>query len=290
MIQSNYELVALKNGQRSVRSRTHGETMHIGTGPRTEALELHVRQQRLVERASAHDGGHPFVIWDVGLGPGGNALIAIEALREAPIPVEIHSFDRSREVLAFALRHAVELEYLSGWEAAVAALLEHGSARPAPNLHWQFHCGDFRDCLHGAPPPAAILFDPYSPARNPEMWSVEVFAAMKARVDEAGAPCLMSNYTRSTAARVTIALAGWFVGAGVATGEKDQTTVAANRLDLLERPLDHAWLARVRASTNGAPLRNGVYARGPISPEDYAALKAGEQFTRGDRNSDWRAR
>ena len=278
MKQSDYELVALKNGHRSVRSRTHGETMHIGSSPRTEAFGLYVRQQRLVERAAAQTDSSPFIIWDVGLGPGGNALVALEALREVNAPIELHSFDRSREVLAFALRHAAELEYLGGWESAVGALLEAGTAEPLPNVRWYFHCGDFRLCLYEAPAPGAILFDPYSPARNPEMWSVDIFSAMKARADEAGKPCLMSNYTRSTAARVTMALAGWLVGTGVATGEKDQTTVAANSLDLLERPLDRTWLARVRASTNAAPLRNGIYARGPISPEDYATLKDLPQF------------
>ena len=273
---SNYELVTLKGGERSVRSREHGETMHIGTGPQTEAFELHVRQQRLPERARTATG--VFTIWDVGLGPAGNALAAITALRETGAPVEIHSFDRSREVLAFALRHAAELDYLAGWESAVAELLESGAAHPLPHLAWYAHWGDFRERLTGAPPPAAIFHDPYSPARNPEMWSLEIFQAMKARADAGSVPCLMTNYTRSTAVRVTLALAGWHVGTGVATGEKDQTTVAANAPGILEAPLDRAWLRRVRASTNAAPLRNGVYARGPILEPDFAALEACAQF------------
>jgi len=277
--QSDYELVALKSGQRSVRSRTHGETMHVGTGPRTEALELHVRQQRLVERIAKHRNNRPFVLWDVGLGPGGNALVVLDSLRGIATPVEIHSFDRSREVIAFALRHAAELEYMAGWESAVTALLADGVAFPNPNIRWQFHCGEFRELLHNAPPPTAILFDPYSPARNPEMWSLEIFRAMRARVgEETGLDCVMTNYTRSTAARVTMALAGWFVGTGVAIGEKDQTTIAATRRELLECPLDSKWLLRVRASTNAAPFRNGLYTRSPISAEEFDILQALEQF------------
>lgn len=272
---SNYELVSLKSGQRSVRSRAHGETMHIGTGPRTEALELHVRQQRLVERVAAHRSDRPFVLWDVGLGPGGNALVVLDSLRGTETPVELHSFDRSRAVIAFALEHAAELDYLAGWESAVAALLADSVASPGPNIHWHFHCGEFRDCLNDAPQPDAILFDPYSPARNPEMWSLEIFRAMRER---AGEGCVMTNYTRSTAARVTMALAGWFVGTGVAIGEKDQTTIGATRRDLLERPLDCQWLSRVRASTNAAPFRTNEYTRSPISETDFAALQALEQF------------
>lgn len=278
MNQPDFELVSLKGGRQSIRSRAHGETMHIGSDPRTEAMELHIRQQRLVDRIRVQGGSPgPFVIWDVGLGPAGNALTVIDTLRDVEAPVDIHSFEISTEILEFAVLHASGLDYLAGSEASIAALLANQIAFPAPHIRWYLHRGDFRECLHQAPSPAAIFHDPYSPARNPEMWSLETFRA------EFGAtsprtPCLATNYTRSTAVRVTMALAGWFVGIGVPTGEKDQTTIAGNRLDLLERPLDRAWLARVRASTNAAPLRNGIYARGPISEEDYATLATLPQF------------
>lgn len=288
-----YDLVQLKGGAFSVRSRAYGETMHIGSDPRKEAWELYVHQQRLIERAAAASG--PFVIWDVGLGPAGNAISALEALiaarrrgvaeglLQASPAVEIHSFDITTTVLEFALAHSAELGYLAGWEQVLQGLLRDGVVEPAPGIRWHLHVGDFRDCLHVPPPPSAIFHDPYSPARNPEMWSLEVFQAMRQRVAAAGAnaePCLLTNYTRSTAVRVTLALAGWYVGLGVPTGEKDQTTIASTHLEALERPLDGAWLNRVRSSTNGAVIRGGIYARGPILDEDLQILEALPQFCR----------
>ena len=273
--EGGFDLVHLKSGQRSVRCRTHGETMHVGTGPSTEAAELHICQQRIVERAQAHAGG-PFVIWDVGLGPAGNALTALAALRDVAAPVEIHSFEIDTAVLKFALQHAEALGYMAGWEPAIERLLADGIAQPLPQVRWQLHRGDYLTQLRNAPPPAAIFHDPYSPARNPGMWSLEGFQAARERVAEGD--CLLTNYTRSTAVRVTLALAGWAVGFGVATGDKDQTTIAASRLDWLERPLGRDWLRRVRASTNAAPFRGGHYAPGPISDADFAALQALPQF------------
>ena len=277
MSNGGFELVHLKSGQRSVRCRTHGETMHVGTGPSTEAAELHIRQQRIVKRAQAQAGcGAPFVLWDVGLGPAGNALTALDALRAVEAPVEIHSFEISTDVLEFALQHADALGYMAGWEPALKQLLADGVANPLPHVRWQLHRGDYLTQLHNAPPPAAIFHDPYSPARNPGMWSLEVFQAARERVGDE--TCLLTNYTRSTAVRVTLALAGWRVGLGVATGDKDQTTIAASRADLLERPLGRDWLRRVRASTNAAPFRGGRYAPGPISEADFTALEALPQF------------
>jgi hypothetical protein len=279
-----FELVELRGGGRSIRSLAHGETMHIGTNPRTEALELHVQQQQLLERMTGWKGTAPFVIWDIGLGPAGNAITAIETLRRTSAAVEIHSFEISTEVLEFALKHAGELEYLIGWEGIISQLLEVGEATPLPNIRWVLHRGDFsHEAAKGhlnAPAPSAIFFDPYSPARNIEMWNLETFRALWKAVSAPDAPdCLMTNYTRSTAVRVTMALAGWFVGTGVPTGDKSETTIVANRLALLKKPLNQAWLRRVHSSTNAAPLRGRNEERGPISPEDFTALKALPQFS-----------
>ncbi|MEI8234361.1 MAG: MnmC family methyltransferase [Verrucomicrobiota bacterium] len=275
---SGFELVRLKSGQHSVRCRTHNETMHVGTDPCTEATELHVRQQRIAERAAAQPrSGAPFVVWDAGLGPAGNAIATLEALREVEAPVEIHSFEIDTGVLAFALQHAEALGYLAGWEPPVRTLLTQGEVRPLPHVLWRLHRGDYLEQLRHAPPPAAIFHDPYSPARNPAMWSLEVFRAARERV--ARNDCLLTNYTRSTAVRVTLALAGWWVGLGAATGDKEQTTIAASGPGLLERPLDADWLRRVRASANAAPQRGRQYARGPIDDADFAALCALPQFS-----------
>ena len=253
--------------------------MHIGTNPRTEALELHVRQQSLAERVLAWEGETPFVIWDIGLGPAGNAITAIEELRGTTTSVEIHSFEISTDVLEYALHHAEELEYLVGWEAAITQLLSTGSAQPLPNIRWVLHRGDFTKRTHQAPAPSSIFFDPYSPARNIEMWNVETFRSIWNAVGSPDAPpCLMTNYTRSTAVRVTMALAGWFVGKGVPTGDKSETTIVSNRLDLLENPLGHAWITRVRSSTNAAPIRGRNDEKGPIAAEDMEALLSLPQF------------
>lgn len=275
-----FELVTLKGGARSIRSVAHGETMHIGSGPGQEALELHVRQQRVAERAGEVNRSEPFVIWDIGLGPAGNAITAIRELQGTQTPVEIHSYEISTEVLEFALLHSKELDYLGGWEATVAGLLAEGAACPQPNIQWVLHRGDFSRMQNPAPAPSVIFFDPYSPARNSEMWSLETFQKIWKSVSDPGVPaCTMTNYTRSTSARVTMALAGWFVGKGVPTGDKDETTIAANRIELLEQPLGKEWLSRVHSSTNAAPLRGRNYERGPIAPEDYARLLAHPQFT-----------
>ena len=268
-----FQIVTVQSGARSVRSREFGETFHPVIGPMAEARALHVRGQRLVERAAETEGA--FIVWDVGLGAAANAVAVLEACADRRM--EIHSFDRTSAPLAFALQHAEELEYLVPFRPAIEALLAQGRARVG-GIEWHFHEGDFGGMLHRAdiPSPHAVLYDPYSPATNADMWTLEHFTRLHARLDPAR-PCLLTNYTRSTAVRVTLLLAGFFVGSGHATGEKDQTTIAANVPGLLHEPLPTAWLDRVARSTRGAPLRLGLAGTG-IAADDLARLRAHPQF------------
>jgi hypothetical protein len=268
--------VTVQSGARSLRSLAHGETFHPVIGPMQEAVALHVRGQRLVERA--RKTAAPLVIWDVGLGAAANAIAALEALGAEELAVEVHSFDRTVAPLAFARAQAAELGYVTPWTAALEALLSHGEWSDARRgARWVVHGGDFRECLMRAPQPQAIFYDPYSPRANPELWTLEHFTVLRERIGEE-VECMMTNYTRSTAVRVTWLLAGFFVGRGGATGEKDQTSVAANRRELLEDPLDSAWLTRVGRSTRGAPLRESGGEGGAISSGDLLRLLAHPQF------------
>ena len=270
---AEFQIVTVQSGARSVRSREFGETFHPVIGPMAEARALHVRGQRLPERAATTDG--PFVVWDVGLGAAANAVAVLEACLNRQL--EIHSFDRASRPLAFALQHAEELEYLAPFHPAIEALLGEGRAQIG-KVEWRFHQGDFGETMHqsGIPAPHAVLYDPYSPATNAEMWTLEHFTRLHARLDPAR-PCLLTNYTRSTAVRVTLMLAGFFVGHGHATGEKDQTTIATNAPGLLDAPLPPAWLGRVERSTRSAPLRRENVG-GPIATDDLARLRAHPQF------------
>ena len=268
-----FQIVTVQSGARSVRSREFGETFHPVIGPMAEARALHVRGPRLAERAAETDG--TFIVWDVGLGAAANAVAVLEACADRRM--EIHSFDRTKAPLAFALRHAEELEYLAPYREAAGMLLEKGRAQIG-GIAWHFHPGDFSETMQRAeiPAPHAVLYDPYSPATNAGMWTLAHFTRLRARLDPAR-PCLLTNYTRSTAVRVTLLLAGFFVGHGHATGEKDQTTIAANVPGLLDDPLPKAWLDRVARSTRGAPLSAGK-AGGRIAADDFLRLRTHPQF------------
>ena len=280
---AGYQLVRLANGVHSVHSLAHGETFHPVIGPVAEAEALYVNQLRLRERLKHHSG--EFVIWDVGLGAAANALTVLRATRGLPCAIRLLSFDHTLEPLEFAMRCAVELGYFGGYENRLQELLRAHRVAFADGpqaVDWELHLADFPSLLaqpgaRNLPKPHAILFDAFSPAKNPAMWTGPLFASLFHLLDPQR-PCALPTYSRSTILRVTLLLAGFFVGVGHATGEKEETTIAANTLDLIAEPLDRRWLDRARRSHSAEPMMEAVYRITPLTAESREKLQAHPQF------------
>ena len=280
---ARYQLVRLNNGICSVRSLVDAETFHPVVGPVAEAEALYVNQLRLRERLKNHSG--EFVIWDVGLGAAANALTVLRATRDIACNIRLVSFDHTLEPLEFAMQHAAELGYFGGCENHLKEFLRAHRLEfqdGAQSVNWEFHLGDFPTLLAQSgskqfPKPHAILFDAFSPAKNPVMWTLPLFTNLFQLLDPQR-PCALPTYSRSTILRVTLLLAGFYVGVGHATGEKEETTIAANDLSLIAEPLGRRWLDRARRSHSAEPMIEPVYRTEPLGAESWKRLQAHPQF------------
>ena len=278
-----YKLVQLRNGAHSVHSLAHGETMHPGIGPAAEAKALYVDQLRMKERMRENAG--EFVIWDVGLGAAANALTVLHATKEASARVSLISFEHTLEPLRFAFSARSALGYFAGYEPVVEQLLSDGMAEFENGLQqvrWELHVADFPSLLQlpamrVLPKPHAILFDPWSPSKNPAMWTAPLFADLFQLLDPKR-PCALPTYSRSTMLRVSLLLAGFWVGAGRAAGRKEETTIAANSRELLAEPLDLRWLERAERSPAAEPLWEPVYRQAPLMTGTRERLRRHPQF------------
>ncbi len=281
----NYRIVPLVNGVRSVHCVALGETFHPVVGPILEADALYVRQLKLAERFRSEK--EEFVVWDVGLGAAANVVAVLRAIQGSPGRFRLISFDQTLEPLRFALRHTVELGYFGEYEQVLRMLASGGTGpwtfqNGQHTVTWECHVANFPSLIQqpaaaGWAKPHAILFDAYSPATNPEMWTQPLFARLYQMLDPRR-PCALPTYSRSTLLRVTLLLAGFFVGKGHATGEKEETTIAANCRELVADPLERRWLARVRASTSAEPLWEPVYRQLPLSAASWELLQKHPQF------------
>lgn len=249
----DFELVTLRNGHRAVRHVGHGEVMHPAVGPWREANRLYVEQLGLAARLAG--SAAKVRVWDVGLGGGANAVAALTCAKSLPsrAPLEVVSFEVDVKALQLALTDEEGFPFLGPWRDAAAELLAEGRSE-AEGLCWRLERGDLLETMEKAPGPAdLVFFDPFSPEKNPSLWTRHALRRLRGRCREDGAGALLSTYSASTRTRASLLLAGFFVGTGVSVGTKKETTVAATRLESLGRPLGSEWLARWRRSSARAP-------------------------------------
>ena len=277
----SYSAVQLADGSYSVRSEVHQETFHPVVGSKVEARCVYFDPMRLEQRWGSRC--NELCVWDVGLGSAGNALHLMRAHEKTPRKLRLHSFDKTLGGLRFALDHAEKFPYLHGFERPLETLMQESEVHfqwQHLEVHWKLHLGDlsqkgFMAPAHASARPDAILYDPYSPAKNPEMWSLGMFQSL--------ATCLptsatLATYSRSTSVRVTLLLAGFFVGKGGQVGEKEETTVAATTANLISPLLGAQWLSRASRSTNAEPIRTLPHQRSSMTHTTWQALLEHPQF------------
>jgi len=149
-------------------------------------------------------------------------------------------------------------------------------------VKWEVHEADFPSLLtkpeaRRFAKPHVIMFDAFSPAANPAMWTLPLFTNLF-QLLAPDRPCALPTYSRSTMLRVTLLLAGFYVGVGHATGEKEETTLAANVRELIAEPLDRRWLQRARRSSSAEPLWEPEYRQTRLSAATWEKLQQHPQF------------
>jgi queuine tRNA-ribosyltransferase len=256
----DYEIHRSAQGFSSVRQISSGEVMHSVNAPSEEANKLYIEQSFLAARLLKRQGpSDELVIWDVGLGAAFNAMAAIrcfdscyaESGENTVRPLRLMSFDRDLDPLTLAIKYPGRFPHLR--HAAPAKILANGAWEHASGLlRWELLKGDFRAGLESADIPDLIFYDLFSVKTDSALWTAEIFS----RIFQRCAPKSTELYTYSvsTAVRVALLTAGFFVAEGVGTGPKSATTIAftkatgAEEHPLAPLLLGQQWLTRWRRS------------------------------------------
>ena len=248
-----FELISLRTHDVAVRDRETGEVMHPSVGPWNEASVLYVGQSQLAARLG-EDSATPLHVWDVGLGAGTNAIAALTAAKavDRARRFEITSFDTTSEALELALDHPEAFPFMQPWREAALAILAEG-VWESDRLGWRLIRGDCAQLWAKAAPAQLVYFDPFSPQSNPHLWTVPVLRSLRAHASHEGEGTVLMTYSAATRTRVSLLLAGFFVGAGVGVGTRLETTQASTRPELLQNPLGERWLKRWERSDSRSP-------------------------------------
>ena len=84
--------------------------------------------------------------------------------------------------------------------------------------------GDARETIHDvATKVDVVFFDPFSPKKQPELWTVDVFKAIKQRMRPGG---VLATYSCAKVVRENLEKAGFDVQDSVVIGRRGPATVA----------------------------------------------------------------
>ncbi len=158
--------------------------------------------------------------------------------------------------------------------AAAQALLSEGRYE-TPRTSWRLVFGDLLDSLAGQPAASGdiVYWDMYSREVSPALWTVSTFRSLW-RACRAHAT--MHTYSAATSTRSGLLLAGFAVGIGDRTGDKESTTIAAMDHHDLAAPLDARWLTRLERSSAAFPSDVG---QGDASrAQAFATIRSRPQF------------
>jgi len=279
----DYAIQSSKKGYSSIRQISSGEVMHSVNDPIMEADRLYVSQSKLAERLSEPlaEGREPepLVIWDVGLGAATNAMGVVRCYEQAVEkgkvrPVKLVSFENDLDPLRLSLAYSERFPHL--FHAAPHALLKKGVWKTSDGgLEWTLIEGNFHQELFRGPRPDVIFYDLFSAKSETGHWMPEVFVNLLKCA--AGGPTELFTYTASTAARVALLAAGFFVARGLSIGLKEETTVAfVGKSPAFEDKLLGAdWLSRwsrshVKFPENVAEADHAAFESKIISHPQFA--------------------
>ena len=247
-------VVTTPQGAVAMLDLTTGEVMHPVGAAGDESRELYVKASRLEARL-LEAGSEPLVVLDVGLGAGSNAAEAwkvSERLPERARPLSIVSFENSTDALDLALHSGKASAFgLDGSTGEAARTLLARSSVSNRRSHWRLVLGELPAAFENEALGAAdiVFWDLFSPKSNPSLWNVSTFA-MARRLCRPGAT--LHTYAASTATRAAMLLAGFAVGRGPVTGDRE-TTIAALCQEDLQAPLGQRWLSRLSRSSVPLP-------------------------------------
>ena len=220
-----------RDGSFTFFSTAFGESFHSGQGAKSEAFAKFAGVTDLVGRSR-----QPTLrLLDVCYGLGYNSAAAIETIWESnpQCNIRLYALELDNTVAIGATTPAL----LDSWTLEVQEILKDlATTQIAQREYLTAHLliGDARSTIQELSQQGfqadAIFFDPFSPRKCPELWTVEFFRAVGQCLAPDG---ILATYSRSASVRSAMRSAGFAIGSipvgpNAALGEWSQGTVAAH--------------------------------------------------------------
>ncbi|ERN41624.1 hypothetical protein KR51_00018500 [Rubidibacter lacunae KORDI 51-2] len=212
------------DGSYTFFSEAFGEAFHSRQGARQEAINKFALPCLLDRRARALEVVR---VLDVCYGLGYNTAAAIATVWEANprCRVEVVGLEADLRVPQQAVAQDLLRDWMPPVPELMAAIAVEGAVR-TPQVAARLLVGDARETLQQVAAEGfqadAVLLDPFSPRRCPQLWTVEFLGAIARCLAPGGR---VATYSCSAAVRTALLMAGLRFGS-IAWGSRSPGTIA----------------------------------------------------------------
>ncbi|MGM5481486.1 MAG: tRNA (5-methylaminomethyl-2-thiouridine)(34)-methyltransferase MnmD [Nanobdellota archaeon] len=219
---SRYEEFETEDGSITFRNMDVDECYHTKSGCFEEALEKHVKPSGILEKANKQD---EVIIGDVCFGLGYNSLLALHEIKRAnpECKVTIIGFENDPHMMEKAA--TLSMKPYEKESKIIKAMLQPPFQYNSENIQGSVWVGDLRKMFPYAPDETfdVIFYDPFSPKKQPELWSEELFKDAYRSLKKSGR---LTTYSCARAVRDTMRKAGFTVIDGPIVGRRSPSTIA----------------------------------------------------------------
>ncbi len=231
-----YKIIKTKDDTNTLWSEYFDENCHSSAGAYDETLFNYVKPcipdpQFLVS---------PYKILEVGYGLGVGLKATIEYLKPtSKNPIHFISLELDADLIKWSQ----ENQAINGIDLRNFNFNDNKFYLKTDSIEIEIYIGDARKSIHDQAIQNihAIYQDPFSPKKNPSLWTTEWFEDLKKYSDPA---CKMSTYSASVSIRKSMLAAGWHPQSLPGFANKRERTMAT-----LSGPIDLKLEKKLRASS-----------------------------------------
>lgn len=253
MDDTRYAIVKTGDGSLTLYLRDYDEHMHSLSGAYEEALLKHARPSRITDKRTSR-----LKVLDVGFGLGYNILALLVELERSGYrgAISVISLEKDRSFLP-----ALQSIRFNDSRDRLYSLIQtayHNGSSDSDGATISVLFGDAREFIRTLPDEDfdAVFFDPFSPAHNPELWSVDLFRNIYRSMKE---PAILTTYSSAPQVRAALLEAQFIIGRGPSVGGKREGTLAS-RTPVIEA-LPAAGMEQLLGNRRAVPYRDPYLSR-----------------------------
>ena len=189
------------------------QAYHSLSGALSEAKLKYAEPCKIAEKAKSGS----LTILDICFGLGYNSLLAIHTAKASnpKCKIKIYALEMDPQVFGLINKIDMDQEYAAIYNM-IKRLSKDKLSIKQGGVDLQLHLGDARETILEIKDKAdAVFLDPFSPPKNPELWTEEFFSNIHARMKKSA---ILATYSCAALVRINLVRAGFDVKDGPHAG------------------------------------------------------------------------